>query len=167
MARLKLTPVLPQHLPTGTEYTKAMEKAVLKTMQLAQKDYESTQRTWKGKAKFKLTEDRINGNYRVTTGTNNKRYGWIDEGTGIYGPKHQVIKPKRSKYFTFPVGGQLKTRPDIIGSEPGSPHTKWVRVQQIKGIPSRRFTIVIGKRRQVTLNQEVSHAIALVNRTQK
>jgi len=109
----------------------------------------------------------VGGNYRVTIGTNNKRYGWIDDGTGLYGPQHQTIKPKRSKYFTFQIGGQLKTRPNIIGSESGSPHTKWVRVQEIKGIPSRRFTIVIGKRRQVTLTQEVSHAIAVVNRTAK
>ena len=167
MARLKINALLPKNLPTGSDYLKAAQKATLKTGQLAKQDYESTQRTWRGKAKFSLDEDTVNGNYHVVVGTSDKKYGWIDEGTGIYGPRHQTIKPKRSKYFTFRVGGQLKTRPDIIGSEPGSPHTKWVRVREIKGIPSRRFTIVIAKRRQVTLRQEVEHAIALLNREQK
>src|SRR5688572_377946 len=161
MPRLKLTAIVPQHIPKTDEYMKAAKQAVLKTMKLAQRDYEATQRTWKTKAKFLLTEDTVRGNYRVTVGTNNKRYGWIDDGTGLYGPKHQTIKPKRSKYFTFRIGGQLKTRPDYIGSDSGSPHTKWVRVTEIKGIPSRRFTIVIGKRRQVTLTQETNHAIAV------
>jgi hypothetical protein len=106
----------------------------------------------------------VRGAYRVTTGTNAKIYGFVDEGT-----KAHVILPKRSKYLAFSSGYKAKTRVGIIGSEPGGSFGESVFAAKVHhpGFPGRKFTITIGKRRQVTLNQEVSHAIALVNRTMK
>lgn len=134
-------------------------------MKLAQQDYESTQRTWNHKAKFNLTEDRVGGNYRVTTGTNDvKPYIFVDKGT-----KAHDIKPKRSRYLVFSSGYTAKTRVGIIGSQPGGAFgdLRFATTVHHPGFPGRKFTRTIAKRRQVTLNQEVSHAIALVNRTQK
>jgi len=165
MTRLKLTAIVPQLVPQTAEYIKAMEQAVLKTMKLAQQDYESTQATWKHKAKFKLTEDHVHGNYRVTTGTNRvKPYLFVDEGT-----RPHIIMPKRSPYLAFASGYRAKTRVGIIGSQPGGAFGPTVFAAQVHhpGFPGRKFTITISKRRQVTLTQEVSHAIALVNRTMK
>ena len=133
-------------------------------MRLAEKDYNATQRTWEHKAKFKLTEDTVRGNYRVTVGTNNKIYGFVDDGTRAH-----IIMPKRSKYLSFRSGYRAKTRVGIIGSNPGGPFGDNVFTTQVNhpGFEGRKFTITIGKRRQVTLTQEVSHAVAKVNRTQK
>lgn len=167
MVNLKLTAITPQHMPTTAEYVKALKDSVYKTASLAQRDLQSTTRTWDHQPKFDITITQQGDNYIVAAGTDDKRYGWIDEGTGLYGPKHETIKPKRSKYFRFKVGGQLKTRPDYIGSYSGSPHTDWVTVTEIKGIPKRNFIKKIQSRRQVTIQQEGSQAIAKVNRTMK
>ena len=144
-----------------------MEQSIYKTASLVQRDLQSTTRTWDKKVDFDITITRTGGDYIVTAGTDDERYRWIDEGTGLYGPKKQTIKPKRSKYFRFQVGGQLKTRPDYIGSYSGSPHTDWVTVTEIKGIPKRNFIKKIQSRRQKTIVQEGSQAVAKVNRTQK
>lgn len=127
----------------------------------------ATTRTWDHKPKFDITITQQANDYIVAAGTDDKRYLWIDEGTGIYGSKHQTIKPKRSKYFRFQVGGQLKSRPDYIGSFSGTPSTQWVTVTEIKGIPKRNFIKIIQKRRQVTIQQEASQNLAKVNRTMK
>lgn len=145
-----------------------MEQATLKTMKLAQNDYESTQRTWVHKSQTVLIEDTLRSAYRVTTGIksgkNEKIYGWVDEGT-----KAHVIMPKRSKYLAFSSGYSAKTRVGIIGSQAGgaSGSPVFAAVVHHPGFPGRKFTITIAKRRQVTLTQEVSHAVAVINRTMK
>jgi len=154
-------------MPTGAQYTKALEQSIYKTASLAQRDLLSTTRTWDHKPDFDVTITRTGGDYIVTAGTDDKRYIWVDQGTGIYGPKGRPIKPKRSKYFRFQVGGELKTKPNYIGSYSGSPHTDWVTVTEIKGIPKRNFIKKIQSRRQKTAEQEGSQAIAKVNREMK
>jgi hypothetical protein len=107
----------------------------------------------------------VGSNYRVTVGTNNiKPYLFVDEGT-----KPHTIKPKRSRYLAFQSGYNAKTRVGIIGSQPGGAFGAQVFAAQVHhpGYPGRKFTITIARRRQVTLNQEMSHAIAKVNRTMK
>lgn len=167
MTRLSLNPILPKHIPSSKDYLKVMQASALKTMKAAKRDYESTTRTWNHKPKFELVEQETSGDYLVATGTDDQRYGWIDDGTGIYGPQKQPIRPKRSKYLRFRVGGRLKTRTGVIGSSPGTEHTQWVTVTEVKGIPSRKFTPTIQKRRQKTLEQGVSHEIAKIARTQQ
>lgn len=154
-------------MPTTAEYMKALKDSVYKTASLVQRDLQSTTRTWEHKPSFDITITQQGEDYIVAAGTDDKRYGWIDQGTGIYGPTGQTIKPKRSRFFRFKVGGMLKTRPDYIGSYSGSAHTDWVTVTEIKGIPKRNFIKQIQSRRQVTMNQESSQAIAKVNRTMK
>lgn len=146
---------------------KALKDSVYKTASLVQRDLQSTTRTWDHKPGFDITITQTGNDYVVTAGTDDKRYEWIDQGTGIYGPKKQAIKPKRSKYFRFRIGGQLKTRSDYIGSFSGTSSTQWVTVTEIKGIPKRNFIKIIQKRRQITMQQEGSQAIAKVNRTMK
>src|SRR5574338_245736 len=150
MPFLKLKALTPQHMPTSKDYWRAIEAAYRRTTGLVEKDLRSTTRTWDHQPKFRIETQTKGGNYSLTAGTDDKRYLWIDEGTGIYGPTGQTIKPKRSKYFRFQVGGRLKTRPNVIGSYSGSPHTDWVTVTEIKGIPKRNFIRKIQSRRQIT-----------------
>jgi hypothetical protein len=167
MTNFKLTAITPQHMPTTAEYLKALKDSVYKTASLAQRDLASTVKTWDHKVAFDVTITQQGNDYIVAAGTDDKRYLWIDEGTGIYGPKHQAIKPKRSKYFRFQVGGQLKTRSNYIGSFSGTPNTQWVTVTEIKGIPKRNFIKIIQKRRQKTIEQEASQSLAKIARTQR
>lgn len=51
-----------------------------------------------------------NGTYLVEIGTNVKYALWVHEGTGLYGPRHARIYPKRGKYMVFKprvAGGRL------------------------------------------------------------
>jgi hypothetical protein len=42
-----------------------------------------------------------NGTPSVIVGTNVKYAMWVHDGTGLYGPRHAYIKPKRGKFLRF------------------------------------------------------------------
>jgi hypothetical protein len=44
----------------------------------------------------------VTSNRRVLVGSPLDRARWLEEGTGIYGPKHSPIVPVRSKVLVFP-----------------------------------------------------------------
>jgi hypothetical protein len=46
-----------------------------------------------------------NGAPAVTIGTNVIYARWVHDGTGIYGPRHQLIRPKRGEFLRFPATG--------------------------------------------------------------
>lgn len=154
------------------DLTQAIEKAVQKSAALIQRDLQSTTKTWKRKPKFTVTVDQSGGNYSVVAGTDDAIYGYIDGGTGKYGPKGRayVIRPKkRGGILRFRKGFGAKTRPGIIGSTAGVvAGGDWVSKRQVihPGIKARKFTTTIQKRRQVTVQQEISQSIAKALRKQ-
>lgn len=123
----------------------------------------STTRTWNHKPDFDITVTRGN-DFTITAGTDDRIYGWVDAGT-----KAHTILPKRSKYLRYSSGYRAKTRVGIIGSNPGGAFGSTVFSAKVRhpGFPGRKFIAKIRSRRQVTFQQEVSHAIADVNKTQK
>lgn len=135
-----------------------------KTAALALRDMESTTRTWEHKPLFDVTITQNGKDYSVTAGTDDRIYGYVDAGTRAH-----VIEPKRSRYLRFQSGYRAKTRVGIIGSREGGPFGAQVFRARVyhPGFPGRKFTVKIQKRRQVTVQQEVSHSIAKVNRLQK
>ena len=143
---------------------KALEKSVYKTVSLAHRDLLSTVRTWEHKPKFDITVTRSGNEYSVAAGTDDKIYGFVDQGT-----KPHDIKPKRSQYLAFSSGYRAKTRVGIIGSREGGAFGDTVIASSVHhpGFPGRMFIQRIQKRRQVTMNQEGAQAVALVNRTMK
>lgn len=164
MPSLKLKPITPPKLPTGREYAQAIEKAIYKTANLVQSDLQSTTRTWKHKPAFFITVSTQGADYVIAAGTNDKIYGYVDAGT-----KPHVIKPKRSKYLRFSSGYRAKTRVGIIGSQEGGSFGGDVYRQSVRhpGFPGRKFIVSIQKRRQKTLEQETSQAVAKVARRQQ
>lgn len=163
MTRLRIKAIVPAHIPTTEEYLKAILRAVHRTAGLVERDLESTTRTWNHKPHFRRVESK-GKNLTITIGTDNLIYHFVDHGT-----KAHKITAKRSKYLRFSSGYRAKTRPNIIGSQDGGSFGDDQFAQSVNhpGFPGRKFIITIQKRRQVTLNQEVSHEIAKVNRTQK
>lgn len=164
MPQLKLTAITPQHLPSTAEYLKAMEQGVLKSSQLVERDLRSTTRTWQNRPVFYIVIGKQGNDYTITAGTDNLIYKFVTGGT-----KAHVIKPKRSKYLSFQSGYRAKTRPQIIGSQDGGAFGDSVFAQSVQhpGTKARKFIETIQKRRQKTIEQEVSQAIAKINRTQK
>lgn len=49
-----------------------------------------------------------NGELAVLIGTNVKYAIFVHGGTGLYGPRHQVIRPRRGRYLRFKVRGRAR-----------------------------------------------------------
>jgi len=143
---------------------KALKDSVYKTASLTQRDLLSTTRTWDHKPKFDITITQQGDDYSIAVGTDDKIYGYVDAGT-----RPHVITAKRSPYLAFSAGYRAKTRVGIIGSQPGGAFGPTIFAQSVShpGFPGRMFIQRIQQRRQITMQQESSQAIAKVNRTAK
>jgi len=119
------------------------------------KDYALTTATWSEPVKFEALEAFSPDGPTVLVGTDNKIFGYVDEGTGLYGKKHAKYRiPKlgntKAKMLVFYTGGSAKTKPNIIGSGSGSKGT----VKNVRktvwhpGIKPRNFTKILQKKHQ-------------------
>lgn len=163
MPSLKLAAITPKNVPQAKEYLRAIEQAYRKTTNLTQRDLQSTVKTWDHDVDFVVVEDRSGGDYELTAGTDDKIYGYVNDGT-----KPHVITPKKSRFLSFRGGYSAKTRVGVIGSRAGGASGAKVVARSVKhpGFPGRNFIAVIRKRRQKTLEQETSQNIAKVARKQ-
>lgn len=136
----------------------------MKSARLVEADFKSTTRTWEHKPQFVTQVAQSGNDYVVASGTDSAIFLYVDAGT-----RPHIIKAKRSKYLAFQGGYRAKTRVGIIGSQEGGSFGETQFAQQVKhpGTKARKFTIKIQARRQKTIEQEVSQAIAKVNRTMK
>lgn len=161
---IKLTAITPAHIPSTEDYLRAIKKGVDKTAALVLRDLQSTTRTWEHKPVFDVTVTNTGGNYSVAAGTDDQKYGWVDAGT-----KPHIIRPRYAPFLHFAYGGRAKTRPGIIGSQAGTQGTNWVNASYVlhPGTEKRQFIFKITKRRQVTMTQEVSDALADVAKQQR
>lgn len=152
----------PKKLLTSADFQKTIEKAALKTASLTKGDLESTTRTWQRKPKFTVETSETSDSYVVVAGTDDDIFGYVDQGTGPH-----VIRPRRSPYLRFMVGGRPKTRPGVIGSESGAPGNAWRSAFFVlhPGVAKRDFTGKIRSRRQKTIEQEVSQGVAKLLRS--
>lgn len=62
----------------------------------------------------------LGGSPVVRVGSNLKKARWIHYGTGIYGPRHRVIKPRRAKVLVFQVGGTTVFARSVKGMRPNA-----------------------------------------------
>lgn len=161
MVKLKIEAIKPTKMIPGEVYEKAMQKAVYKAAGLILRDLESTTRTWKNKPTFDVTITEQGGNYGVTAGTDDEVYGYVNDGT-----KPHMIRPRRARYLRFSSGYRSKTRPQIIGSQNGGSFGDDIFSRGVNhpGTKARNFVVIIQKRRQKTVEQEISQAIALIAR---
>lgn len=161
MASLKLQSIKPKNMPKGKEYLQALEKSVQKTAGLVLRDLESTVKTWKHKPTFDVTITHTGNDYAITASTDDKPFVYVEAGT-----KPHIITPKRSKYLRFSSGYKAKTRPNVINSYPGGAFGSDIFAKSVRhpGFPGRHFTKAIASRRQKTLEQETSQAIAIIAR---
>lgn len=165
MPKVSINAITPKNLTSSKEYAKVIKQAAMKTAKLVGRDYESTTRTWSSKNKptFDVIVAESDGDYLITAGTDSLLYKWTDEGT-----KPHIIRPRRSRFLRFRVGGRAKTTPNVIGSQAGSRGDSWRTADFVlhPGTRARNFTKRIQERRQKTAEQEISQAIAKVARKQ-
>lgn len=161
MPNISLKAISPKGLPKTKDFVQAIEKAVRNSAALTLRDLESTVKTWDTKVTFDVTITQSGNDYSVVAGTDSDVYKWVDSGT-----KPHTIKPKRSRYLRFLSGYRAKGRTGIIGSRAGGSYGDTVFSKGVNhpGFAGRRFTILIAKRRQKTIVQEIAQEIAKVTR---
>ena len=112
------------------------------------KRYQRTTSTWSNRPQFESATDYTATTASVIVGTDNPIYGFVDKGTGLWGPKRSKypIRPKRPGYpLRFQSGYRAKTTPGVIGSGGGGPFGPTVRAWEVMhpGIKTRGFTALI------------------------
>ncbi len=68
---------------------------------------------------------------------------WQEEGTGIYGPRHTPIRPRRAKMLSFVVGGKRVFAKSVRGTR-----GKWYMkgsVEQNEGATKRDFQAAVDR----------------------
>lgn len=148
-------------LVSAKEFNTVFEAAALKTANLTKRDLESTVRTWRHKPTFTVEVIRLRNSVVIVAGTDDPIYGYVDQGT-----RPHIIRPRRSRYLRFQVGGRPKTRAGVIGSQAGSAGDSWRTEFFVlhPGTAKRDFTGKIAERRQKTIEQETAQRLAKVLR---
>ena len=114
------------------------------------KRYQSTTSTWSRKPRFESTTEYTATTASVLVGTDSDIYGFVDKGTGLWGPKRSKypIVPKGPGYpLKFRSGYKAKTAVGVLGSGGGGSFGPFVRAWAVMhpGIKTRGFTAMIYK----------------------
>ena len=134
-----------------------MELAINQTLELVNRDFNATVRTWNTQVVFLVKKaaqigDRLEGS--VTT--DSKVYTYVSLGT-----KPHVIKPKNAKVLRFKGMYKPKTKPNTIGSGSGGAFGDDVFSKGVQhpGTEARNFHLEIAKKRQVNIQNFMTAAI--------
>ncbi len=111
---------------------KAMRLTLLAAMKkfgtVVKKDFQGTTKTWTHKPKFESVISLTGPGPVLLVGTDDERYRWISDGTGLWGPKKKRY-PIWAGYYTgksdkkvlaFPSMSTPKTQPGSLKSGAGS-----------------------------------------------
>lgn len=121
-----------------------------------QKDYEATVATWNRKPKFELVIALGKTKAEFLVGTDDKIYGYVDEGT-----KPHTIVPKKAKVLRFSNVYRAKTSPGVIGSSDGGSSGDPVFTQVVKhpGIRARKFSKTINAKHKKSFKDKMHEAM--------
>lgn len=121
-----------------------------------QRDYEATVATWKHKPKFDLVIALGKTKAEFLVGTDDKIYGYVDEGT-----KPHIIVPKKAKVLRFSNVYRAKTSPGVIGSSDGgsSGEPVFVRVVRHPGVRARKFSKTINDKHKKSFKDKMHEAM--------
>ena len=127
---------------------KIMRDVAQRAARETEKRYQRTTSTWGSRPRFESSYDYTATTATATVGTDNAIYGYVDRGTGLWGPKRAKypIVPKGPGYpLKFRSGYKAKTAPGVIGSGGGGSFGPFVRAWGVMhpGIKTRGFTAMI------------------------
>jgi hypothetical protein len=128
-------------------------------------DFKSTTATWDHKVKFNRDVTDTIRKIRLSVGTDDEVYRWIDKGTRKNYPITGHLKRSgRRGMLAFPSGKySAKTTPGVIGSVGTSPRgggTTIVRSVTHPGIKPRKFAWTISQKYRPILGRMTAYAIA-------
>lgn len=170
-----IVPAHPEELFSVVRFFKETQKARVETEKDVRKDLEKSVQTWTKKPKFIVIVTRSQNENVIQITTTNKVYLWLDEGTGIYGPKKKpiVIVPKKAKVLRFWPNYKAKTSSHsqaIIAKAGGTNRSgKPIFAQRVvqKGIRPRRFFKKIQRRNEKKFQARMNRAVELSGKLKK
>lgn len=178
MANLRIkaiVPADPDELFSVSRFFKETRKARVETEKDVRKDLEKSVQTWTKKPKFIVITSETQTENIIQVTTTNKVYLWLDEGTGIYGPKKKpiVIVPKKKKVLRFWPNYKAKTssHPNAIIAKAGGANRsgKPIFAQRVvqKGIRPRNFFKKIQRRNEKKFQARMDRAVELSSKRKK
>ncbi len=151
---------------------RAMIQAMMDTATVMTDTVERATGNWEHKPTFEVTFSKSGSRVIITvlpTGPkiNQTIFGWVDQGTGKYGPKGRSYKiPKRvkrgQKPLRFQTGHQAKTKPIAqVTGKSGERTGPWVSAIQVEhpGIEGRKFLETAQAELRPGLDVRVTNAI--------
>jgi hypothetical protein len=129
-----------------------VKRAMREAAEAVKADAEKSTATWKHKVTFAITA----AGTGYTIATNDKIYGFVDEGT-----KPHVIVPRHGRVLRFATGGQPKTTPGRITAGGGSKGSNVVFTPRVNhpGTKARLFTKQLAQRWQRGTAPFIRHAL--------
>lgn len=152
-----LEPITPEIEWTPQDVLRVIETTGNETLHAIEDDFKKTARTWRTKVDWILIQLYPSGNSLTgASGTNNKIYGYVSQGT-----KPHVIKPKRSKYLRFLSGYRAKTIAGRIGSNAGGAYGTDVYAQTVNhpGTKAREFEETVAAKYQKVIEKRMQEAL--------
>ena len=137
-------------------FDKPLDRAIKKIGGSMLSDYELTFQTWDHKPVFTMVFERRLGARRVTVGTDDEIYGYVERGT----PPH-TIRPRRAKYLRFREAYGRKTRVGNLRSYRGGGVGRFVYRQRVRhpGTKPRDFTKLVVKNAKRIAAKEIQGTI--------
>ena len=160
----------------SAEFNNQLRNALRRINYQVKKDLESTVVTWDEKPEFKETTTvrPKEPTWGASVTTDNEIYHWVNDGTGLEGPKHQKYPiyagiytgKSDKKALAFPSVFKPKTRPRRIASYAGMKGGKTVMRPYVMhpGIKARDFTGMIYRKRRPWMKQQIDGAVKTASR---
>jgi hypothetical protein len=123
-------------------------------------DFDATVRTWENKPDFYQVDAEVTGGMaQGAAGTDDDIYGYVARGTKPHGED-----ANSASIMVFASGYTAKTTPGTLGSKAGGVSDEKVYATHVNhpGIQARGFEDAIAKKRQRTLQNNVTAAILKV-----
>lgn len=119
-------------------------------------DFNKTTKTWKHNVDFKGVVKDEPEQISVSTSTNDKIYGYVDQGT-----RPHIIKPKKAKALFFASKFKPKTKPHVINSTQGQQGERDTHAMVVHhpGTDARYFARDIQAKYQPILKSRMEKAI--------
>lgn len=86
-----------------------------------------------------LPQTQIVGNSIIGTIVATQVARWLEEGTGLYGPRRQVIRPKNAQALRFPAGPAGFTLAGRQRAGRAGASARWVYAKFVRGIKPRHY----------------------------
>jgi hypothetical protein len=151
MIKLKAIRPAPDAL-SPRKYERAIETALGIVAVTAVQEFQQTTRSWRHKPTFRIAKD---GDDRVTVGTDDEVYGYVDQGT-----RPHVIRPRRGRFLRFQAGARAKTTPGSLSSGGGGGGvTTFRRGVNHPGTKARGFSELIARRAEGRVLDEVTRQL--------